>query len=152
MENHGYEVMMFLLTKIKLTLSGFFAVGASIKMAAVMQSKDLVALTYILILVHILSGCAVIVQDWWTKDIRPSWSDQKYFKTGMKLLWFPVVIFCTQMTETVLNMEFPITKIAATVVVSHDLKGILENVFRLTGIDFWDAIGEYVKDKIKSRK
>lgn len=146
MENNDITTLMVLLSKLK--LATVISTLIALMIATVTDSSVLVFMVYVLILVHIGTGFAVNIKLWYARGVRPKFNDAKFFRTGMKLIWFPVVIMCTQMIQN--GFEFPVSlaKFAAGYVALHDLKGIFQNVFSLTGIDFWDALGEVLKSKL----
>lgn len=104
----------------------------------IMDSADLIIITYALIGLHVLSGWAIMLRN------KHTWDKQKWFQTSMKLLWFPLVIMATKWIKHTYEIEIPIGAIVSGFLSVNELKGFIDNVGKLTGIDIWNAIADQI--------
>lgn len=130
--------MSVLLTKIQVSISKVFAGLIVVAAGVLMNSAELIVTTYIMMGLHALSGLTVMWRD------RTGWSEMKWFRMCMKLLWFPVVIMATQWMQLTNGIEIPITSIVAGFLAINEFRGFIDNVGKLTGIDIWNAIADQI--------
>lgn len=138
LDEHGTEIMSVLLTKIQVSISKVFAGLLVVAAGVLMNSAELIITTYIMMGLHSLSGLTVMWRD------RTGWSEMKWFRMCMKLLWFPVVIMATQWMQLTNGIEIPITSIVAGFLTVNEFRGFIDNVGKLTGIDIWNAIADQI--------
>jgi hypothetical protein len=146
MESHGYEILTIMLAKIQIAAATFIKGLGAVILVVLLDSAMLIVTAYIMIALHVLSGAIVSIRN------GKGWEAEKWFKTAMKFMWFPVVIVATQWMQHTNNIELPIASIVAGFLAVHDFKGLIDNVGRLTGIDIWNAIADHIdwkKFKIK---
>ena len=149
MDNHGNEVLFMLLSNIKIALATFLKGFLAVALIVLMDSAALITTTYIMIGLHVSSGYVLM----WKSGT--SWDKDKWFKTCMKIGWFPAVIVATKMLKETHGLSAPIGIIVSGFLCVNEIKGFLDNVGRLTGIDIWNAIKDQIdwkKFKIKDKK
>lgn len=130
------SMMISMTSKIQSVFFGFISVAGTIFLATVMDVAPLITLTYVLIFFHVFSGFILKVRT------KSKWSDEKWFKTGMKILLFPIAIAATSFVEQTFEIDFKLTAIVAAYLAIHDLHGLFANIGKLTGVDIWSAISE----------
>jgi len=108
----------------------------AVALAVMVDSAPLIVTTYIMLALNLTSGWMLM---WRTKE---KWDEQKWFRTCMKLLWFPLVIMATKWLESSNGIDLSITAFAAGVLSINEFKSFIGNVGTLTGTDIWTAISE----------
>lgn len=138
MKDHDFLNMTTVLAQIAhgfgVLLNGMMAVGLSV----VLDSVPLIITAYVMVGLNVLSG--------WTRRWREKekWDEGKWFKTCMKLLWFPLVITATKWLESSNGIDLSLTAFVAGFLSVNEFRGFIDNVGKLTGIDIWTAIGERI--------
>jgi hypothetical protein len=148
MESNGVEFLYLVLMKVKIAFAMLVKSIFAIALVVLLDSAELIITTYIMIALNVLSGYVVMLYR------KQKWNAEKWFKTAMKLLWFPVVIAATQWITHTNKIQIPLADLVAGFLVFHDFKGFIDNVGKLTGIDIWNAISEQIdwsKFKIKRK-
>jgi len=138
MESNGIEILMIVLSKINIALAAFLKGIFAVTLAVIIDSSMLITTTYIMIALNVLAGWTVALKN------GTGWNGDKWFKTSMKVLWFPLVIAATQWIEHTNNLAIPLAALVAGFLTVHDFKGFIDNVGKLTGIDIWNAIADHV--------
>jgi phage-related holin len=135
-DHHGFEILSIMLTKIQFTVSKVSAGLLAVAAGVLMNSTELIITTYIMMALHAFTGLTLMWRD------RRGWSEVKWFKMCMKLLWFPVVIMATQWMQLTNGIDVPIAAIVAGFLAVNEFRGFIDNVGKLTGTDIWNAIAD----------
>lgn len=146
MDNEGIELLSILMSKIHFGLSKIGAALVAVAAGVLMESAELIVTTYIMMALHALAGLTLMWRD------RKGWSEMKWFKMSMKLLWFPVVIMATQWMQATNGIGIPISSIVAGFLAVNEFRGFVDNVGRLTGTDIWNAIADQIDWKKFKKK
>jgi hypothetical protein len=135
-----HHMMIMSLLKLQATISTLFAGAMAIILIVLVDSAELILLCYAMILMHVGSGYCL---SW---KMKSGWSEDKWFRTGMKFFWFPLVILANGLVQHKFNLPVPLSSIVAAYLIIHDLKGFLTNVGKLTGTDIWNQIVSKIKN------
>lgn len=125
---------MIVLSKLQLAAGMVVKGAAAFVLAVLLDAYELILLSYLMVLLNVVSGYIVM---WHSKS---KWDKEKWFRTCMKLVWFPVAILSTQAIEQVYALDVPMASVVAAFITVHDLKSLFGNVTTLTGLDLWQAI------------
>jgi len=138
MENHMFEPLMIILSKIQMALSSFIGVMVGMLFIVLNESALIMFFAYLFLILNVFSGWLLM---WKTKE---KWDEEKWFKTCMKFLWFPIIILSTKALELVYGIGFSIGVLVAGILTVNEFGGFMRNVGTLMGIDVWNAIIEKV--------
>ena len=138
MENYGSEILLMLLSNIKLAFATFLKGFLAILLIVLVDSAILVVVTYVFIMLNVISGYCLM---WRTKT---PWNTEKWFKTCMKLLWFPSIIVATNLLKESYGLSFNIGLYVSAFLSVNEIKGLIDNAGTLTGIDIWNAIADQI--------
>lgn len=136
-----HTTSVILLSKIGTAFGTVWLGVTAILLAVFVQVSELVLLTYVMIFLHMVSGFCLSWKE------RTGWSEQKWFRNAMKFLWFPVVIVANALVEYKFSLPVPLPSIVAGYLIMHDMKGLVENVGKLTGVNLWEVLAEYISKK-----
>ncbi len=75
---------------------------------------------------------------------RDDWSQDKWFKMCMKFMWFAALILMTKSIRVAYDIEVSIGIFISAFLTINEFKSVVSNVGKLTGIDIWNAIADYV--------
>lgn len=145
MEGNGVELLMVILSSFKAVMAAFmkslmFVVQGAIAtaLAVFVDSALLITTAYIFIGFHVISGWVVMRRG------GTPWDPDKWFKTSMKLLWFPLVIISTKWLKEVYHIPIPIGNIVAGYLSINEFKGFIDNTGKLMGVDIWNVISDQI--------
>jgi hypothetical protein len=138
MENSGIEMLAVILTKFQVAIAPLVKGVIATALAVFLDSALLITTAYVFIGLHVLSGWMVMGRG------GVPWNSDKWFKTSMKLLWFPVVIISTKWLRAVYDIQLPIGNIVAGFLSVNEFKGFIDNSGKLMGIDIWNVISDQV--------
>lgn len=125
---------MIVLSKLNIAAGWAVSAGMAFAVALLLDTYDLILLAYIMLLLNVISGYFMM----WKH--RKGWDKEKWFKTCMKLAWFPLVIMATAAMERVYEIGVPLSAVVAAFITIHDLRSLLVNAGELTGLDLLNAI------------
>ena len=138
---HFQQMIFISLLKIQGTIMTLLAGTVTLFLAVLVTNAELIFMCYAMIFMHVGSGWCLA---WKSKH---PWSDDKWFRTGMKFLWFPLVIIANGIVERKFDLPVPLSSLVAAYLITHDLKGFVTNVGKLTGTDIWSEIADRLKKK-----
>lgn len=70
-------------------------------------------------------------------------------KTVNKILAYEVAVVLSYVVENVFNLGIPVVRLVAGLIAVTELKSNLENLYHITGLDYWEKILEYTRIKKK---
>lgn len=70
-------------------------------------------------------------------------------KTVNKILAYEVAVVLSYVVENVFNLGIPVVRLVAGLIAVTELKSNLENLYHITGLDYWQKILEYIRLKKK---
>lgn len=146
MENHGNEMILMLLSHFKVAFAAFIQGLLALFLVVLVDTSMLILTAYAMIALHVFSGWVIMCKG------RTGWNKEKWFKTCMKLFWFPLVIVSTEMLKQTHGIDVPIAVFVSGFLCVNEIRGFINNVGRLTGVDIWNAIADQIdwkKFKVK---
>jgi hypothetical protein len=134
---------LILLSKVFTSISTVLVGAGTLVLAVLVDTGELVLLTYCMIFLHMFSGFCISYRD------KTGWNELKWFKTAMKFLWFPAVIVANGLVANKFEIPVPLPAIVAAYLVIHDMRGLITNVGKLTGSDLWQVLSDFYGNKKK---
>lgn len=134
MDQENLMTGMVVLSKLQLAAATIFQGLVAYGLALLMSSADLILVCYLMLVLNVLSGWVLMIRT------RAKWDREKWFKTAMKLIWFPITILATTAMEDRYDIGLPLASVVAGFITIHDLKSLFSNVGELTGLDLLNAL------------
>ena len=136
-----HTTSVILLSKIGTALGTIWIGITAVLLTVFIQVSEIVLLTYVMIFLHMVSGFCLSCKE------KTGWNERKWFRNAMKFLWFPIVIVANALVEFYFSIPVPLASIVAGYLIMHDMKGLIENVGNLTGVNIWDFLAQYINKK-----
>ena len=138
MENHGHELLLMIFSNVKVAIATVFKGMIAMAFMVFIDSVSLISMAYVLLGLHVFTGL-------WVKwKTGAEWDKEKWFKTCMKILWFPAVIVANKMLKETHSIDIPLGVIASGLLCVNEMKGFIDNAGKLMGIDLWNALSEQI--------